>query len=289
MKALAVLAIGFVAAQSFGQNIIQSQGHALTEDDIKLAHSMVTFLADGAPTEAEKLTLRAGLKKEFMAGPAEFRSGVDEVKTFMAEIRKLKEPQQLALARMTVVTLFYGLTKDMNDSDVPVIMKVIYKKNPILAYDEANQIALTKKDLDNSMRFLWFSNGVYEPNAQQKKDMDALGKVISQNYLQMSVEEKQFLAMSAITMPVLDYNWKKLSQAQRNQLMNNYNQNYQTQMQNQGQVVAKPIPSWGQNQNLDGDTYKFLSRMSMQNHLSMMNGIESMGGSDDYWTIRPGW
>lgn len=276
-----------VATLTQAQTIIESQGQALTEQDLKLAHSLVTFMADGAPTDKEKLTLRAGLKKEFLEDPAAFRAGVNEVKGILEEAKKLKDPMQIAFGRIALVSYYAGAVQDLPKDQVTTLLRVIFDKNPILAYDKENQIALTKKDLDASLRYLWFSNGIFEPNAEQKKQMAELGKVISTNYIQLSIEEKQFLAIGAITMAVVDHTWKKMTPEQRNQLIASYNQNY---TQAQTQVQAKPLPNWSQNQNLDAGTYDFLSRMSMQNHLSMMNGINAMGGSDDYWTIRPvGW
>ncbi len=282
------LAAGLLALSSLaGAQEIDRQGSwAFTADDMRMAEGMVLFLADAKLTDAEKLRLKNELTAEFREDPAGFVEGVGQVRSILSEAKKLTDPAQLAVGRISMVTLFYGLVKDMPGQEQPALLKMVFAKNPILAYDEANQIVLTQKDLDNSLRFLWFSNGVPEPTEAQKKQMKALSQAIAGSYLQLSPAHKQFLALGSITWPVLEHYWKSATPAQRQQLMTGYQTRY---AQAAPQVQAQPLPDWS-GQALDADTYKFLSRMSTQNHLSMLNGIEAMGGSDDYWTIRPaGW
>lgn len=253
---------------------------------MRLAEGMVLFLADSQMSAAERAKLKGELTAEFGKDPKGFSEGTAQVRAILNEAKQLTDPAQLALGRISMVTLFYGLVKDIPTADQPALLKMVFAKNPILAYDSENQIALTQKDLDNSLRFLWFSNGVPEPNDAQKKQMKALGQAIAGSYLQLSPAHKQFLALGSITWPVLEHYWKSATPAQRQQLMASYQNQY---AQAAPQVQAQPLPDWS-GQALDADTYRFLSRMSTQNHLSMLNGIEAMGGSDDYWTIRPaGW
>ena len=42
----------------------------------------------------------------------------------------------------------------------------------------------------------------------------------------------------------------------------------------------------GNSGSMDWNTYNTLSNMSLQNHASMMNSIEAIGGSGDYWYVK---
>ncbi|MEM8995604.1 MAG: hypothetical protein AAGF23_12535, partial [Acidobacteriota bacterium] len=100
-------------------------------------------------------------------------------------------------------------------------------------------------------------------------------------FTSLGTEEKQFLAAAGVLHEVLAANLRGMTPGQVAALRQNMAST---------QPAPQPPPATGRSGGtMDANTARFLSQMSLQQHVSTMNAIENIGGTGNYWEVTPVW
>ncbi|MEL6612270.1 MAG: hypothetical protein AAFQ53_09265 [Bacteroidota bacterium] len=275
-----VAAPGQTPASSGGQALAQKNGRALTEGDVELAVQLLNFMIGQPITRQERREIKQFALGEFDKDPQAYLADVADLREAMTQILSLSDPIAVGGMRQALVGAFHTLAEGMDET--PRFVTVLRRYVQVVGQDPANNLTLTSWDVDGMVNLTALTaeaNGA-AMSEQAKAEYRAY---LIQAFPTMPLAEKQQLSSAGITWDLVATNLAAFTAQQQQAL--------QAQMQQQAQAAygAQPIPDWSsqlQGQDVDPATWAQLSQMSQGMHASMMNGIEAMGGSSNYWEVR---
>lgn len=279
---LVVTVSGPLLAQEVDRNqvVASAGGHNLTINDLTMALAMAWFLTTEMPADADIKALAEALVGEFNAQPQAFRQGADLVAQLLMQAKRYQNPLEVGLYRMHVMNVIWAAVEKVLPADRGALLNYIFERNPVLAYDRENQMVFTLADAMGAMRYLMFISGNTDPTAEQLAQLKPMIQQIAANYVAMSVQEKQQLALAGLMWQVVGAQWARLTPEQKQQFL----AQMQQAQQQSAQPQAPPTPQQNY-QNMDMDTYRAMSRLSQMQHVATMNVIENIGGTGNYWEI----
>ncbi|MEM9997372.1 MAG: hypothetical protein AAF809_06690 [Bacteroidota bacterium] len=263
-----------------GTALAQKNGLALTEGDVELAVQLLNFMIGQPVTARERAEVQQFALSEFDKDPQAYLADVADLRGAMTQILSLSDPVAVGGMRQALVGAFHNLAEGMDET--PLFVTILRRHVQVVGQDAANNLTLTSWDVAGMVNLTALTaeaNGA--PMSEQAKA--EFRAYLIEAFPAMPLEEKQQLAAAGITWDLVAANLAAFSAQQQQAL--------QAQMQQQAQAAygAQPIPDWSsqlQGQDVDPATWAQLSQMSQGMHASMMNGIEAMGGSSDYWEVR---
>lgn len=269
-------------ADRFPQVHAEAGKFQVREADIRLGIATIEFLTSKSLPQAQADRLRKSAIDDFNKDPKEFNKGMKLLRGIMDQVALYSDPIALALLRSQLYGIFYAANMNTAEADRSELVNITVEELPVLAYDSKTQLVLSERDLEAALIYLERVNQLNGNAPMQAAQKAQLKTYITDNFNKLSQQDQQFYANASMFAEMLDYQINQFSPQQKQQ----FSQNWQQQ-------ISQPqaVPNWGNqaNNNMDAETYRFLSQLSLQNHVSMLNGIEAMGGSSDYWEIKPGY
>lgn len=263
-----------VASLGNAQQISRSGNHVFSEQQSNGVITLVGFLSEAPVTRSEAATLRSDLIAEFQASPAGFLEGYKQVEEILKAVQEAKSIPELGGLRMGPISTFYQVSQATPASQQPATLRLLFKRNPVLAFDPKNEMALTKRDLDNALRYIWFMQGVPEPNDLQKKEMDAFGQAIARDYLKIGDEQKLFIAVGSIIWAMLDNFWTNATQDEKEQFVDAYAKHIAANQPTE--QASAPVPESLQ------DMERHYRKMSLIYNTSHIASKEALGKKYEY-------
>ncbi|MCA9779808.1 MAG: hypothetical protein KC800_23935, partial [Candidatus Eremiobacteraeota bacterium] len=104
---------------------------------------------------------------------------------------------------------------------------------------------------------------------------------LSSNFTQLDSQSQILLSNGTLVLAIFRANVQRMNQAQQQAMAQNYQQT-QAYSNTGSSVATKQWENWHNQQALN-----IYQETMNQNHVTMMNVINNMGGSDDYWTLEP--
>lgn len=242
-----------------------------TQQDLQAYLILVQFLTNQQITQPEAEAIAGRLQQEFSAHPAAARQDADELIQALVTVNNMQDPLQIGQVRQKLLAALYGLSQS-GEANNPVVQAVFRRVQP-LAFDAQGSWLLTESDLTSTLEYLQFANQAQGGGAFSAGQVQTFRNQAIQNFARMSEADKQFLTSGTLIWNLVQVNVQNMSQAQQQQVYQSYNQAAQPAAQSSGAV--------------DPAVYQMMSQMSLQNHASMMNCIENIGGSGNYWEVVP--
>ena len=287
------ISMSFQRAPSAAAFLAQAGGLTLTTAHVDVGVALAQFIIGQSlkPTEIEALQQQSVL--EFQQQPQAFLQEINDIDQSLQQLRTLTDPLQIGLARQTLFATLYLATEAMPETQKPLLIQLINRYVDVLATDAANQLVLTAQDADGVVNYFAF---VYKlagqpvtVTDQQKAQYRA---ELAQNFAQLPLEQKQFLASASLIWELLEYNWQQLNASQRAELRQQLLASVPAQSApvapatttpgtaTAADVLQKQQEIWHQQQMWD-----MMNNMSLQNHATTLNIIENIGGTGNYWEV----
>ncbi|MEN8216556.1 MAG: hypothetical protein ABFS56_09305 [Pseudomonadota bacterium] len=284
-----------VPAQTEGTVLAKQNGHMLKTGHVEVYQKFTSFIISQALSYSEKSAIQADTLKEFKTNPIALLKDVAETDQAMQQAYQLTNPIYIGLVRQALIAELHKATRQMSEAEKAELIKIINRHAPVLAFDQANNLAFTLNDFEGLLNYIRFMNDLQnQPVTITEVQKQQFKREIIGKFASLPLEQKQMLCVTNLLYQVIDYNWKLLSHEQQ--------QAYKQQMIAQNvppqQMPATPQVSRNEPPNDPAALYAYqlkmqqereywtmMSNISMQSHVTSMNIIENMGGTGNYWEI----
>ena len=298
--------------------VAQSGGQQLTQGDIHVGYEFVEFVLAKALTNGDQQKLAQSFINEFKANPSASVQEVQVLRTQMPQIYALQDPSQIALARNAIIGEMYAnLGAQRSES---VVFQLLEQYNPILGFSASDKLVLTTRDVDGIIEFATCVNGLSGNASASKEEQQLFKNQIIQQFQQFGTEERQGIVVLTDYYLYMKGLYNQMSKEQQQQFQqqlvssvntNNANQKepdytnassleelygedctgcsdwmkeYMQKRKN-GTATAADIEKYKAHIQSQNMYYQTMSNMMLENHATMMNVIENMGGGDSYWEV----
>lgn len=277
----ALLALSMaVPAVAQDQVLAAGQGYQLRQSDLMPAFSLLAFLVQGQLTPQEVNYLTQASITQFQQNPAAFLGEIRGLNQSISQAQMLTDPLKLGEFRHQVIGEFYGTAQKVPANQIPPYFQVLFRRVPVVAFDPKTRVALTQLDLMASLTYL---QELYALQGQQigPQVLQAWAQQIAAGFGQLPRDTQNFIASGNIVLSIYRANVARMNQQQQQTMAQQYTQ--QAQPYRPATTAAgKSMENWHNQQ-----TFNIMQDMINSNHVTMMNVIENMGGSDNYWTLEP--
>ncbi len=282
--------------------IIATKGnYKLTHGHLRAGIDLTQFIIGQKIKVSEVRELKQKLVEEFNAMPGQTVGQLDSIGLSMDKVRSATDPVKIGQVRQQIFAAFHKLTRNMSENQKPLMIQVINRYIKVLAYDEANNLILTNKDVDGYINYVAFNSEL----AGKKIAVNyAVRNSVTQNlvngFASMPLGQKQMLSSASLIWELLEYNWSKLTNAQkvqyvnayRGKIANNYNYNQQSSQNNNNWTPPKnygsqkkSLSQMRRDFNAKQNMFKMMNNMNLSNHALSLNIIENIGGTGNYWKV----
>ncbi len=269
--------------------LAESNGLQLNSGHVQTGIGIIQFIIgqEIKPNEVEELTQSS--IEEFQTYPQEFIRQITSLQQSLTTIKSLQDPLQIGTLRQMLIAEFYKATLPMKEADKPLLIRVMNRYVKVLAFDEANNLVLTNKDVTAMIDYIVFSNqlsGIIQ--TVSNSDREQFTKELVQQFTILPLEQKQFLCSASLAWDLVQKNWQNMAQNQRAQVQQNYAGSVGSQNQqvyNGGTPSQQEMAQMQRDFNAQQNMMTMMNNMSLQNHATMLNTIENFGGTGNYWEV----
>ncbi len=293
-----------------GEEIAEKNGYILKEGHRDVYVALIEFLTYGRASNREKESIKTECTNSFLENPEQFMTEVSTLMQSLTAVFRTQDLTQIGMARLNMLSVLHQ-NKELNTKSA--FMLAIESHCSLAAYDANTRIPLTWLDLKGIVSYIEFINvELAEEKAFTKEEKNLLEKQIMNGFATMSTDQKQAIAMGGLLNLMVQQNWKKLSDEQKQQFRQQLKNNntYNQQDWNNQEVVHndwKPNPrieelkkkaSNGKLSSAEMAEYKahlrtqnmyfnVMNDMMLNQHATSLNIIENMGGTNNYWEVVP--
>lgn len=283
---LVLALVSFNPAVAQDNVLANSQGYQLRESHLVPTLQFLNFLVQDQINQQELTYLVQSSVQQFQQNPQGFLTELQTMNQSIARAQTIQDPLMLGEFRQKVIGEFYAASQQVPANQIPPLLQVLFRRMPVVAYDPNTKAALTQSDLQCAMHYL---KELYQYQGQAIPDQTLIqmGNSLAQNFTQLDPKTQNFLASGGIVLTIFRTNVARMNQAQQQSLAQSYQQQQAAYSQpstsgGSTSVAAKQWENWHNQQ-----SFKIMQDTMNQNHVTMMNVIENMGGSDNYWTLEP--
>jgi len=283
--------------QDFQGTVLAKQNaYLLKTGHVEVYQKFTSFIISQALSYSEKAAIQADTIKEFKTNPTALLKDVTETHQAMQQAYQLNNPIQIGLVRQALIAELHKATRQMSEAEKPALIKIINRHAPVLAFDQANNLAFILNDFEGLLNYTRFMNELLnQPFTITEAQKQQFKREIIGKFASLPLEQKQMLCVTNLLYQVIDYNWKRLSyeqqQAYKQQVIA---QNVPPQQAPATPQVSEPpidtndpaaLYAYQLKMQQEREYWTMMSNISMQSHATSMNIIENMGGTGNYWEI----
>ncbi|MGB1216409.1 MAG: hypothetical protein ACPG5P_00950, partial [Saprospiraceae bacterium] len=253
--------------------LFTENGINYTQGHFNIGRWFGEFLIARELTSSEIKIAQQEAYSEFKKNPEQTLMNLEQIKQSMEQIFDLKDVLQIAVTRNMFLA---GVHQSGGKPENSLLIKLIQEEVNVLLVDKTNNMVLTEQDLEWIIEFAEFTSALSGENekissADKKKILEDLKK----SYPSASLEEKQTLAVLASYSKIIENNYHTFDATQKEQFREMITGKDQQKQSSQGN-----------DSKMDWNTYNAMSNMSLSNHATMMNSIEAIGGTGNYWYVK---
>lgn len=293
-----------VGGRDSGDNAVvlsRRDGRVLTRGNFQTGLNLVQFIVGGKIRKSESRALEEKLVEEFQTAPAEVLGQLQGIEKAMRRVYQCTDPYRVGLVRQELFAAFHRQTRHIEETKKPLMLQVINRYVKVLAYDEQNNLLLTRADVDGYINCLVFNDQLAGINSEVSESVRReISAQLIRGFQTMPLERKRMLASSSLIWHLLQFNWDRLSPEQKNQYVQAYrNQIYSrfsgTQVQAENRSNAQGSYAEGsEKQNLAQmrrdfnarqNMFRMMQNMNTNTHALSLNIIENVGGTGNYWNV----
>ncbi len=289
-------------------------GVNLTQQHFSAGVDLIQFIIGQRIKGSEVQELKRQLIKEFNASPAYIVKELTTIGNAMQTVRNATDPLKIGLVRQQLFTAFYKATKGMTEQQKPLMVQVIHRYIQVLGYDPQNDLVLTNRDIDGYINYVLFNNQLSGNPVQLTDTLKAsIRSQLVSNFASMNLDQKRLLSTSSLIWELMDANWKRMSNAQKQQYVAAYRAKVSANFTaNASKTTSTPGTSWGGNSgskssggwgtktrsgkkkslaemqrefNAKQNMFRMMQNMNTMSHATSLNIIENMGGTGNYWKV----
>lgn len=317
--------------KKYNKALTTKDGETLKEKHVRIYANLLEFLIEANLKPHELNQLQQAVVVDFEANPTVLLKDAKQVADALKVIYAQNDFMTIGAARQELFANLHAFAQQNPALQQSPFFQILYQNLQVLAYDSANKLVLTDKDVEAYVKYVEFNNqlmGINQPISQQEKQ--TFVQQLASGFSQLTLQQKQTFCSARLLWQVVEANWNQMTPAQQQQIKaqmmaqvanpntgtyqnqgggNGYGTNYGGYNNSQtkdystmsGDEIMADINAdlkrWADEKGMTVEEYleyrrgfnatmPTLQRMNMESHATMMNLINAMGGSDDYWTVR---
>ena len=297
-----------------GQVLSRKGQHVLTTASVATGVGIIQFVVGQRIKASEIKELQRASIKEFNAAPAQFMAQIVSLQRSLAQLQRLQNALHIGAARQLLLAAFHKGTRAIKPKDRPLLIRVINRYVKVLAYDAANNLALTDRDAVAALRYMQFS---YKLAGQEFNITPKLAALFVRSTVKafptMPLAQKKFFCSASLAYRLIVANWARLSAARQAKLRAAYARRQQqaarqpakgqrTASGGAGGSTIKFPPGWSKmtraqkrallRKKMRGNMarqnmFRMMQNSATRHHATMLNTIENFGGTGNYWKVVP--
>lgn len=288
-----------------GEILAQKAGYTLNNSHFNAGIGILQFIIGQTVKPSELRELKQKLIEEFQQAPAEVIRQLNSLGNSLQTIRSATDPVRIGLARQELFAALYKATMNFKEEDKPLMIQVMNRYIKVLAYDPNNNLLLTDKDAGGMLNYLAFNSELMGQKIQFNGALrrSTINDLVSR-FASMPLEQKRLLCSASLIWELVEYNWNRLTSAQKLQYKNAYStqigqntqsyQSFQQQNYNSGNNYQSNSGSSGSNKSAADmrrehrakqHMFRMMNEMNMNTHATSLNIIENIGGTGNYWSV----
>ncbi|MEM7156742.1 MAG: hypothetical protein AAF799_28090 [Myxococcota bacterium] len=282
-----------------GQVLAEAGGLQLTEGEVDVGLDLVRLLIDTDPSAQEREALTQHSVDDFRQHPAAFLEQLRQIAASVQQVRALRNPTEVALARQAIFASLYAAVEPMEPATRPPLMQVVLSHVQVRAFDPRTQLLCTSRDLAGAVALAEFeamlAGRPLELTPQQRTEMEA---ELVTAFQTGGLEVQQRLCVAGPMWAMTEANWSRFDEAQREQLRAQFRASFgggAAYAEVPGVEVPEPEPASAEPPTsavgdayaarVNAETFRIMQEMSLQHHATTLNIIENMGGTGNYWEV----
>ncbi len=272
---LLILIINGVAIAQ-NQVLATQQGYQYTEAHFQTIVQFTEFLINQPLSFSELQTNRQEAIYNFNQNPAATIQDITDIYNSMQQLYATQDLGQIALVRSAILCQLYVTINQTGEN--PYIWQLIQAYSGILAYDTDNNLVLTQKDVDGYLALMQFyaqlsGQQFYWDWDTQKQFQQSM----VQAFLQGSIEDRKSLATMALMDDYVQGVYTQMNLSQQQNFASSYNNNTGGNRDYVGEMESYYSAS--------NANFQIMQNIMMEDNVTMMNIIENMGDSGNYWEV----
>jgi hypothetical protein len=198
-------------------------------------------------------------------------------------------------------------------------MRIYNRHVQILQYDPTTGLSLSNQDVEAYIRYLQFQNmAMGQPNHVSAEELEMFQVQLVNSFNGLPIEQKKSLAFSSFIWEVLEKQWSNLSPQEQKQYVEQVRSQINQQnvaashqvkepttksekaisediqalvdkskaeAEAEGMTLDEYIRYKQAELNVNSNLFTMMQNSMTENHATMMNVINNMGGGDDYYYV----
>ncbi|MEW6365783.1 MAG: hypothetical protein AB1714_14230 [Acidobacteriota bacterium] len=273
--------------------LARAGAYALSRGQVSAGIGLLQFIIGQPVTPAEAKELEDRCILEFNQQPERHTQELESLNRSLQQLYTLTDPLRIGLARQQLFAALYLASRELPESEKPLMIQVMNRHIRVLAYDAATQSVLTDRDVTGMVRYLAFLSGLSGQPVQltdslrQSVESDLMGR-----FPQMTVEQKQLVCSASLLWQLMEGNWSRLTPSQQQQ----FRAQYAAQVGPPAQPQQYSAPSragaskgtmYDQMREAQArqNMFRIMNNINRQTHATSLNIIENIGGTGNYWKV----
>lgn len=261
-------------------------GYNYTEGDLDKGVRFGEFILNRKLTSLERRLAQQEALQGFNANPAQTLQGVQQVNNEMEQVLQIKDALQIGVLRNVFVSV---LTRNFQQTtERPLLRTLMEKDIQVLAAGNDGQLVLTKDDVEGLFDFVSLMSRMSGQSAvvSQAEKIQATQQLV-QAFPSASLQDQQSICSMRALHDLMKANYDNMDAQQREQLKQRLVASNEPST-NSSNGMSEEAKNWAKSRKpgMDWNTYNAMSNMSMMNHAGMMNSIEAIGGTGNYWYVK---
>lgn len=305
--------------EQYIHDLVKNGSLTWRERDTQIYLNFMQLLIGKQLTSDEAEEIRKSNISDFNQNPQFIKNDVGQTEATLQQVYSANSPDAIAYFREQLFASFYQAAQQnpqLNDSP---LMKIYNRHVQILQYDPVSQLSLSNQDVSAYIKYLQFQSMLMgQSNTVSSQELEAMQVQLVNSFNGLPIQQKQSLAYASFIWDAVEKQWSNLSSEQQQQYigqvqsqMNLQNasvspqqveESIQTQddisediqalvekskaeAEAKGMTVEEYIRYKQRELNANSNLFTMMQNTMTENHATMLNVINGLGGSDDYYYV----
>lgn len=203
----------------YSKELASKDGHVLKEREVRIYTTLLEFLIEVNLQPYQMNQLQQAVVTDFEGNPAALLQDAEQVANALKVIYAQKDFMQIGAARQELFANLHGYAQQNPALQQSPFFQILYQHLQVLAYDAANKLVLTDKDVAAYLAYVKFTNdlaGMSQNFSMSEKQ--AFQQQLVNGFMGLPLQQKQVFCSARLLWQVTEANWNQMTTAQQQQV-----------------------------------------------------------------------
>lgn len=203
----------------YNKELANKDGQILKEKEVRIYATLLEFLIEVNLQPYQINQLQQAVLADFQASPSALLQDAGQVGNALKIIYAQTDFVQIGAARQELFANLHGYVLQNPALQQSPFFKILYQHLQVLAYDAANKLVLTDKDVAAYLAYIEFTNslmGVQQTFSAQERQI--YQQQVTNGFGVLPLQQKQVLCSARLLWQVVQMNWNQMTTSQQQQV-----------------------------------------------------------------------